>query len=239
MFRAFWSVFHGFWQVTLLVLLTLLLTLSGCAPARQQSLQQANEVIVLPAPVLTGQASLETALAGRRSSRSFAAQPLTLEALGQLLWAMQGPAVDARTGATRTAPSAGATHPLSLYIVVTDVVGLEDGVYYYVQREHSLQLKQAGELAAALAEAALNQTFMRDAAVNIIVAADYARTTGRYGERGRRYVYMEVGHATQNLLLQAEALGLRTVAVGAFHDDRVAELLATRRAPLMIVPTGN
>jgi len=231
MFRVVWPV--------LFLVLALLLTLSGCAPAQQKAMQQMAEVIALPAPVVTGQTSLEDALAGRRSSRSFAEQPLTLEALGQLLWAMQGQAVDARTGATRTAPSAGATHPLSLYVVVTDVAGLEAGIYYYVQHEHGLRLEQAGEFAAALAEAALNQTFMDDAAVNIVVAADFARTTGRYGERGRRYVYMEVGHATQNLLLQAEALGLKTVAVGAFHDYRVAELLATRRAPLMIIPTGN
>lgn len=194
--------------------------------------------ISLPSPQAAGQRSVEAALAGRHSERDFTALPLTKEALGQLLWAMQGIAVDVISGATRTAPSAGATHPLEVYVVIGNVTGLESGIYNYVQHNHSLRLIQAGEFAPELMVAALEQEFIAEAPVNFVLAADFARTTVRYGERGRRYVYMEVGHATQNLLLQAEALGLGTVAVGAFHDNRVATLLDTTSAPLMIVTTG-
>jgi len=227
----------------LLLLSVLLILMVGCQarePVRQPETrpQPVVEAVALPAPAFIGERSLEAALAGRISHRTFADRPLTKEALAQMLWAMQGEAVDARTGATRTAPSAGATHPLTVYVVVRNVAGVESGIYVYLQHNHSLRLRQHGEFAAQLTAAALNQDSIAQAPVNFVLVAEYARTTGRYGERGRRYVYMEVGHATQNLLLQAEVLGLDTVAIGAFHDDRVAAVLGTQLAPLMIVPTG-
>jgi len=73
-----------------------------------------------------------------------------------------------------------------------------------------------------------------------LIVADFSRTTARYGDRGRRYVHMEVGHAAQNIYLQAEALGLGTTVVGAFRDGKVAELLGLPAAeePLAILAAG-
>ena len=66
------------------------------------------------------------------------------------------------------------------------------------------------------------------------------RTTRKYGPRGVRYVHIEVGHAAQNLALQATALGLGTVTVGAFDDAVVARLLhlPEGEAPLYLMPVG-
>ena len=66
----------------------------------------------------------------------------------------------------------------------------------------------------------------------------YERTTRRYGERGYRYVCMEVGYILQNIYLQDEALQLATVAVGAFDDAAVKEILAVEGAPLLFMPVG-
>ena len=72
---------------------------------------------------------------------------------------------------------------------------------------------------------ALNQLWVLQAPVSIVVAADFRRTTNRYGQRGIRYVFMEVGHAAENLHLQAESLGLASVAIGAYRDDEAAAIL--------------
>ncbi len=72
-------------------------------------------------------------------------------------------------------------------------------------------------------------------------AAVESRTTGKYGGRATRYVHIEVGHAAQNVLLQATASGLAAAPVGAFDDRGVKVLLALPREadPLYLLPVGR
>jgi len=195
-----------------------------------------EERLPLPAPKLEGRTSLEAALAERRSVRDYADTELTLEELGQLLWAAQG--ITAGWGG-RTAPSAGATYPLVVYAVVGAVEDLAPGIYRYLPEDHALVPHLEGDLREAVARASLGQHWMADAPVSLVIAADYARTTGRYGDRGERYVHMEVGHAGQNVYLQAESLDLVTVTVGAFRDEELAELLEITEDPLAVMPVGH
>lgn len=202
-----------------------------------------NGPVALVQPVGEGSISVEKALDRRISRRQFAPGALREEELSQILWAAQGTSLDGSTGATRTAPSAGATHPLEIFVVT---VGLDEGnevlpagIYYFDLQQHELLPVVKGDHREALAQAALGQGFVQQAPVSVVIAADYERTTARYRERGKRYVHMEVGHVTQNIHLQAEALGLGSVAVGAFEDDRLQALLETDYAPLMIIPIGR
>lgn len=196
--------------------------------------------ISLPPPTLKGSVSLEEAIKGRRSRRSFRARPLTLSQISQLLWAAQ--AVTEDGGFKRAAPSAGATYPLDVYLVVGEkkVDGLQAGVYHYLVHEHALRFLTRGDIRKDLAEACLGQMFIASAPIILTITAEYARTTGRYGERGIRYVHMEVGHVGQNIYLQAEALGLGTVAIGAFYDQAVSRVLHLPggHEPLYIMPVG-
>jgi SagB-type dehydrogenase family enzyme len=203
-----------------------------------------DQRIRLPAPKLEGPVSVEAALQARQSIRDFTDQALTLGELGQVLWAAQG--INRRTGERgappgRTAPSAGALYPLELYAVVGSVEGLPVGVYHYQPGRHELAVVGAGDHRSQLANVAVRQTWMREAAVTLVVAAVYARTTGKYGERGRKYVHMEVGHAAQNVYLQAAALGLGTTFVGAFQDSQVKQILGLPAAehPLGLMPLGR
>lgn len=195
----------------------------------------------LPQPRLEGALSLEAALARRRSIRDFGERPLTLAEVGQLLWAAQG--ITAPFRGFRTAPSAGATYPLEVDVVVGEgtVTGLAAGIYRYVPDGHRLEVRVSGDLRERLAAAALGQPWVGQAPVCIAIAAVYERTTARYGERGHRYVYMEAGHAGQNVQLQAEALGLGSVTVGAFRDAQVASILGlpAEEIPLYLLPVGH
>lgn len=195
--------------------------------------------IMLPSPAHDSGFSLERAIYERLSHRTFTERPLTLAEVGQLLWAAYGIGIDGVTGASRTVPSAGATHPLEVYLVAGEVEGLAPGVYRYNLIGHSLIQVAADDRRQRLAAAALNQHFVATAPVSIVLAAEYRRTTARYGERGVRYVYMEVGHSTQNIYLQCGPLGLGAVAVGAFDDADVKALLEIGEEPLMIIPVGD
>lgn len=189
--------------------------------------------IPLPPPVQQGRMSLEAALARRRSVREYSEERLTPVELGQLLWAAQG--ITSPEG-FRTAPSAGARYPLELYAVVPEAV------YHYNPQRHLLALHLSGDRRPDLYTAALHQESVLRAPVVIVMAAVYQRTASRYGrERTPRYVHMEIGHAAQNVLLQAVALGLGGVPIGAFYDDQVQRALAlpADHAPLYLIPVGR
>jgi len=197
-----------------------------------------NNHIPLPRPQATGLLSVEEALVQRRSVREYRSEALTLAEVGQLLWAAQG---ITRPGGYRTAPSAGATYPLELLLAAGNVHDLSPGLYRYHNREHALLAVLEGDLRGKLAAAALGQSFVKNSPASLIITAIYERTTARYGQRGIRYVHMEVGYASENIHLQAAALGLCTVAVGAFDDDRVHQLLnlPANERPLLIMPVGK
>jgi SagB-type dehydrogenase family enzyme len=197
--------------------------------------------IKLPPPLSRGKKTLPELLASRRSRRDFSTKALSLEEVGQILWSAQGLAKGPKDK-TRTAPSAGATYPLEVFLVAGEdgVEGIEAGVYQYDWKRHELELKTPGDVREDLARAALGQGFLFQAPASVAIAADYARTTFRYGERGRRYVHNEVGHLSQNIYLVCEDLNLATVEVGAFYDDEVKKVLGLsgQLEPLAIMPIG-
>ncbi|KYH36386.1 MAG: nitroreductase [Candidatus Hecatellales archaeon B24] len=203
---------------------------------------EAGKALSLPQPRLKGEVTVEEAIASRRSRRKYSEKPLELWELGQLLWAAQG--ITEPNLKFRAAPSAGATYPLEVYVEAGSgsVKGLQAGVYHYKPENHSISMVKPGDFHGELRSAALGQEWVGRAAVNLVICAVYERTTGRYGERGRiRYVHMEAGHAGENIYLQAEALGLATVAVGAFYDEQVSALLSLpeNHKPLYIYPVGR
>lgn len=187
----------------------------------------------LPAPRLKGELSFEEVLAKRRSVRSFSEQPLTLEEIGQLLWSAQG-ITDPK--GFRTAPSAGALYPLEVYVVTGE------GIAHYIPDGHQITFQAADGAKERLFEAALNQSAVKEAPAVFVITAVYERTAQKYGEkRAPRYVQLEAGHAAQNILLQAVALGLGAVPIGAFYDEQVQEALnlPADYQPLYLIPVGH
>lgn len=210
------------------------------APEKEKNVdEKVGEEISLPSPLKEGEVPLETAFSQRKSRRSFDEKPLSLREIGQLLWAGQGIAVDGTTGATRTAPSAGGTHPLEIYLVTGNFEELPGGVYRYNAKKHTLIKAVKGDRRNELSEAALGQEFVAVAPAILVVSAHYERTESAYGDRAERYVKMEVGHAGQNICLQAETLGLASVVVGAFEDSEVGKILNTEASPLAVIPVGH
>lgn len=205
--------------------------------------------VELPNPRLKGNVSLEETILRRRAVRRYSKKPLLLSQLSQILWSAQG---ITGTKGFRAAPSAGATYPLEIYVVIgeqcivageakQDFQEVQAGIYHYEPNAHSLSLHTSGDLRPYLARAALDEDFIAKAPVDIVICALYHRTSYRYGKRGERYVHMEVGHVGENIHLQAVALGLSTVEVGAFNDEAVTKVLGVNQQfkPLYIMPVGK
>jgi SagB-type dehydrogenase family enzyme len=200
---------------------------------------QGGEAVKLPTPARKGGMALAEALEARRTVHRFAARPLDLPQVSQLLWGADGIS-DPR--GLRTSPSAGATYPLDLYLVVGErgVTNLPARVYRYLTAEHALAPLAPGDARAAVARASLHQTWMAEAPVMVVITGEYRRCMARYGQRGIRYTHMEAGNVSQNLFLTAEALGLGAGIVGAFDDKALAQVLKLPPAhePLLVMPVG-
>lgn len=195
-----------------------------------------TEAIKLPKVNLKGELSLEETLKERKSRRSYQKSELKIDEISQLLWAAQG--INRNDGG-RTAPSAGALYPLEIYLLVGNVKNLNVGLYQYDPMNHSLIIKNNKNLIPSLTN--VMQQFVTNGAAIIIITGVYERTTQKYGERGIRYVHMDVGFTCQNIYLQAESLGLGTVFMGAFNDNLLSDILQLPKnhKPLGVMPVGR
>lgn len=194
--------------------------------------KQAQET-ALPAPKATGTMPLEEAVAKRRSVRSYKPDALTPEQLSQILWAAQGLSPRKQFMARNT-PSAGGIYPMEVYVFD------KTGIYQYIAKSHSLKLVKPDDMRKPLCDSAYGQSYITQAPVNIVLAGDVAKCAKRYGDRAPRYVAMEAGHIGQNISLEAVALGLGTVMIGAFDDDKANEVLGLpdNLSTLYIIPVG-
>ncbi len=225
---------------TILVMTINLLIIALCSGGiMNHGILEAGQEISLPDPAEEGKMSVEKAISQRRSTRNFSDDPLTLDLVSQILWSAQG--ITEKRQNFRTAPSAGATFPLEIFLVSGKIEGLKPGVYRYLPLNHSLSKIMNGDQRHALYAGALHQSAIINAPASVIIGGVFERTTNRYGARGEQYVYMEVGHAGQNIHLQAEALGLGTVVIGAFDDSRVQQALnlPLKVIPISIMPFGK
>ncbi|MGA2368507.1 MAG: SagB/ThcOx family dehydrogenase [Dehalococcoidia bacterium] len=192
---------------------------------------QAN--IKLPEPRLKSDVSLEEALSKRRSIRAYADAPLTLNDISQLLWAGQG--ITDSSG-KRTAPSAMASYPLTLYLVAGNVEGLGPGIYTYQPDGHELARVKDGDYRESIG----NQSSIQTAPIDIVIAAHYDKLKTS-GDTGQKWAYLEGGHVAQNICLEATALNLGTVTVGGITEDQVKNVigLAGNTGVLYVLPVGK
>lgn len=194
----------------------------------------------LPLVKTEGTVSLEQTIRRRRSCRSFTNKTLALDHLSQILWAASGITED--NGFKRAAPSGGALYPIDVYVALgkKSVSEFDAGLYRYEPKGHRVTKVNQQDLREKIARASLFQMWMADAPVQIVLVAEYSRSTVKYHERGIRYTMIEAGHIGQNVFLQAEALGLKAGIVGAFSDEKLIRIMeiSSKYEPLLVMPVG-
>ncbi len=164
-------------------------------------------------------------LSKRRSRRGYKREPLSLREISLLCYSAQGITGKVEQYLLRTAPSAGALYPVETYLAVNYSSDIEPGLYHLEVRDFSLALLKEGYIGKTLSELALGQAYLSSASIVFIWSAVLGRTISKYGSRGLRYIFMDVAHICQNVLLASEALGLKACPVGAFLDEEFNKFL--------------
>ncbi|UCG82432.1 MAG: SagB/ThcOx family dehydrogenase [Dehalococcoidia bacterium] len=184
--------------------------------------------------------ALEKAIASRRSERRFSGKKMSVVELSHILYYTCG-ITDRRDG-LRAAPSAGATYPIEVYPVISNVEDLTIGVYHYAVADHQLEVVKEGDFRRDMVRAAVGQSFLREANAVLVLSAIFYRTQRRYGERGNRYILIEAGHIAQNACLIACSMGLGSCVVGAFDDTAFNRLVGAdgkNESVLYLVAVGR
>lgn len=198
--------------------------------------------IDLPEPQKKGVVPVEVALRQLPTEPAIHPVELNIAQVGQLLWACQGVSLkdSGWIYPFRTAPSAGGLYPLETFAALAGVAGVEPGAYRYNPYQHRLEPRAPGDVRPILAEQLREgEAAVLAAPLTVVLAGVFERTTVKYGDRGIRYVYMEVGHAAQNLLLQASALGLAGQVIKEFDGTGVRSALGMgSEIPLLAIAIG-
>ncbi|MBI2022528.1 SagB/ThcOx family dehydrogenase [Candidatus Daviesbacteria bacterium] len=179
--------------------------------------------ILLPEPATLDKISLEKALRGRKSSREFSKNPISLEELSTLLYYSGGLKTNTPPYlADRFYPSAGARYPLEVYLISQNTE-LPNGLYHYNLRSHGLEVLEKWE--EFNPDKYFNQEFINKAGVIFLTTAVFFRNSMKYSNRGYRHILMEAGHLAQNFWLVSASLNLGICGVGGFTDDKLNALL--------------
>lgn len=197
--------------------------------------------VSLPKPSLTSRTSVEAAMQARRSRRDFTSDSLNLKQVGQMLWSAQGVTAD---WGGRTTPSAKSAYPLTVYLVANKVVGLEPGVYRYLPGEreakHQIQLIKPGDVHEAVGKAIVQNAAANPPVLFLITGNMDIMAKAFDNKRNDNNVYLEVGHAAENMYLQAETLGLGMVTMAGFDGNKVRDAAGIPESETVIyaIPAG-
>lgn len=172
-------------------------------PAKDANTTSAKELkpIELPKPQMEGGKPLMQALKDRKTSREFSSEKLPMQVLSNMLWAANG---INRPDGKHTAPTAKNMQEIDVY------VALEQGLYLYDAKENKL----IGVLAQDLREATGKQPFVKDAPVNLVFVADYAKMGNTPDDQKNFYAATDTGYVSQNVYLYCASEGLATVVRG-------------------------
>ena len=197
-----------------------------------------TDSIPLTAPDNSGGNSLAWALQNRQAIRDFLPGSIRLQYIEQLLWAAQGETDP--NSARRTAPSFNNLYPLSVYVLAGNITQLNRGFYKYLPGKHALTRITLDDLRQPLAQS-LREQWIANAPLILIFTGDYDRAARRLGKNSARYVDIELGHAVQNVYLQATALHVGTTFFATFDNKKISELLTlpSQELPVGIMPVGR
>lgn len=205
--KSRWFLFAG--------LLLAVVVICTALAAEQEQMQEVAKPMKLPKPQMTGGMPLMEALKARQTQREYSSEKLSEQMLSNLLWAAFG--INRPDSGKRTAPSAMNMQEISIYVATAD------GLYLYDAKENALNPILSEDIRAATGP----QPFVKDAPVNLVFVADFAKMRGSE-ENKVFYSATDTGFISQNVYLFCASEGLATVVRGYVEKDKLAKVMKLR-----------
>lgn len=186
------------------------------------------------------------ALIQRTSTRQFKSTNMSLPEVSTLLYHANGVRAIHGEGAMknyqRNVPNSGNLGSVETYLIVSNVTGLEPGVFHFDSVTHELALIRGGRFSSFLHEYVFFQHEFSQAPLVMVLAASIGRLSKKYALRGYRLALLDVGHVSQNIYLAATAMNLRVCATAGFIDDEMDETLridGIESATMLAIAVGS
>lgn len=172
--------------------------------------------IKLPRPQMEGGKPLMQALKERKSTREYSSEQLTMQTLGNLLWAAFG--VNRPDTGKRTAPSAMNRQEIDIYVATAH------GLYLYNAKDNTLNLVLTKDIRAATGK----DTYVENAPMDLVYVADYSRMGGQSDDEKSLYSAADTGFIAQNVYLFCASEGLATVVRGSVDRPALTRIMKLR-----------
>lgn len=202
--------------------------------------------VALPGELPPSTQPFDDVLRRRATAREFTGESIRLDQLAKILVMSYG-ITQSREGTSfprdlRVIPSGGALYPLELFLYATKVEGLEPGLYHYNPERYELDALRLGDQTDRVCGLFVQPALAASAAAVVFIAAVFARSVFKYGDRGYRFILLEAGHLGQNANLTAQEMGLASVNIGGYFDrdvDRYLGLDGVNRSSVYALFLGH
>jgi SagB-type dehydrogenase family enzyme len=206
------------------------------------------KIVVLPSVELPKEGSFVDVLLRRRTWREFSKDGMDLQTLSRLLYLSWGVTDYLKVKflgrlPLKTSPSAGARHPIEVYVVPLRIEGLPQGIYHYSSDRHHLECLRLGPMKRHVIRYLGGQNWFQDAAAVFFMTAVFSRVYWKYRyPRAYRTVLLDAGHVCQTFCLTATWLGLAPFCTAALADTLIEKALGVdgiRESVVYVAGVGN
>lgn len=139
----------------------------------------------------------------------------------------------------RAASCTGALYHIEIYIVCSNISGLDAGVYHFDPKQMKLDIIRLGDYRRSIIDATANEPFVKQSQVMLIFTDVFSRNSIKYQSREYRHAFWDCGTILANTLAITSIHNVPSKIILGFVDSQITQLLGLdikEEAPIAILP---
>ncbi len=142
----------------------------------------------------------------------------------------------------RAASCTGALYHIEIYIICSDIAGLDAGVYHFDPKHMKLNTIRLGDFRKFVADATVDEPSTNQSPIILVFTDVFARNSIKYQSREYRHAFWDSGTILANMLSITSAHNIPSKVIMGFVDSKICQLLGldiNNEAPIAIIPLGH